>query len=138
MTTATQTTMLDKFRKVYADAVIPSSLDQAEWKAAMEVAYDERELRWMGEDRVSLADAAEMYACIENGYNEFQPNMLSDLNEAFADSDIEVTPARELSVTVYLHIPTELCKQVRIFVEQNFHADEVNWVKADTLQIWWD
>lgn len=130
MTTATTA---KSFAEAYADAVIPDMTD-AQWNEAEGV----RQLNWRGE-RMPLAQAAELYATIVDGYNEFQPNMLSDLLAEFPDRGIEVTPAREYSVGVYLHVPIgALRRQVRLFVEENFHADEVDWVESDTLHVWWD
>lgn len=146
----TQTANLVKFRKVYADAVVPISiLTQAEFNAAMEQAGPERELAWHGE-RMPLGEAAEQYAEIVDGYNDFKPNMLKDLAAAFPDNDIEVTPARESSVAVYLHIPTGR-QIVRAWIEQNLNADEVDFVTkfsclqdgevelvGEALRVWWD
>jgi len=136
---------LQKFKKVYADAClfdIPLESWTAEKeKAAQETAMQRRELTWKGE-RMPLAEAAKLYAEIP-GYNNFQPNMLSDLFNEFKDQGedrkIEATPAREMSVAVYLHVPLGLRRQVRVFVEKNFEADEVEWVApGDTLRVWWD
>lgn len=140
MQTATQTA---KFRKVYADAVIPFDLPEAEWKAAMIAAQAVRELEWKGE-RIPLVEAVELYALIP-GYNEFGPETLAKLQAEFPDAGIEATPARESSVVVYLHIPgKELGDEVCQFVTDNLEADEIDWEGnadgngGETLRIWWD
>ena len=74
------------------------------------------------------------------GYNEFQPYMIVHLGAVFADCDIEVTPAREFSVAVYLHVPNKpgLRRRVEAFVQTNFRADVVAWQDDGTLRVWWD
>jgi len=139
MTTATAS--LDKFRQVYADAVTTTYPVTNE-------AMKTRQLYWHGE-RIPLSEAAEAYALISQGYNEFKPNMLAKLLKAFPDG-IEVTPAREASVAVYLHLLT-LPRDVKLFVDKHFNADEVDVVDhftclqdgeveldGEALRIWWD
>ena len=79
-------------------------------------------------------------AQIDGGYNEFDPKVLAGLLQAFPTAGIEVTPAREASVAVYLHVPdaTGLQKQVEMFVRNCFRADEVSWRDEGTLRCWWD
>lgn len=127
--------IIERFRVVYADAVAPC-LTEAAWEEAAK----KRTLEWRSERRIPLQDAAVCYAQIVDGYNEFQPNMISDLHAAFADCGIEVTPAREYSVGVYLHVPDKpgLRKRVERFVRANFQADVVSWEDTGTLYIWWD
>ncbi len=145
MTTVT-TASLDKFRQVYADAVIRDMTDEQ-----CKVAVKERQLHWHGE-RITLAEAAEIYATICQGYNEFKPNMLKRLLVVCPDVGIEVTPAREGSVAVYLHIPTgRQQKSVEAWVKKMLNADEVDVVDhftclqdgeeeldGEALRIWWD
>jgi len=141
MTPATATASLEKFRQVYADAVTETQPTET----AMEI----RELEWHGQ-RMPLAEAAEAYATICDGYNKFEPYMLARLLEAFPDAGIEVTPAREFSVAVYLHIPTGK-EIVAAWVDQNLEADNVGFVThftclqdgeadlvGEALRIWWD
>ena len=152
MATTTMTPM-KQFCKVYADAVIPLDTPEDEWKAKQEAAEKERQLSWHGE-RMSLAEAAKLYAKI-HGYNDFEPNMIADLEAAFPDSGIEVTPARESSVAIYLHFPEDCTVgfevQIRAFIDEHWSADEVDIVAkftclqegepelvGEALRIWWD
>jgi len=146
MTTATAT-LKDKFRQVYADAVEGGYTDTE--------AYENRQLHWHG-PKVSLAEAAEAYALIYEGYNNFQPDALAKLLEEFPDAGIEVTPAREGSPAVYLHIPAgstlvTLTDRVKAFVAENLKADEIDIVTkfsclqegetelvGEALRVWWD
>lgn len=140
MTTAT-TTLIDKFRQVYADAV--------QGYTDTDATCEKRQLHWHG-PRVSLAEAAEVYALIYEGYNNFQPDMLAKLLAEFPDAGIEATPAREGSPAVYLHIP-DLAYPARAFVKTTFDADEVDIVThysclqdgetelvGEALRVWWD
>ena len=144
MTTTTKKT----FEQAYADAVIPDMT-----REQFEMASEERQLDWRGE-RMSLANAAKLYAKIRDGYNDFEPNMLAMLQGGFPHAGIEVTPAREGSVAVYLHIPkctaTDMRYMIRQYVEQHFKATEVDVVTefpclegetelvGEALRIWWD
>ena len=128
--------IIEKFRTVYADAVVEILTD-----AAWQEAAQKRTLEWKSDRRIPLQDAAACYAQIVDGYNEFQPSMIADLHAAFADCGIEVTPAREYSVGIYLHIPDkpDLRKRVERFVRANFQADLVSWQDSgETLHVWWD
>ena len=127
--------IIKEFKAVYADAVTECLTD-----AAWEEAAQERTLEWRSDRRISLQDAAICYASIVEGYNEFRPFMIAHLGAVFADCDIEVTPAREFSVAVYLHVPNKpgLRTRVEAFVQSNFRADVVSWQDDGTLRIWWD
>ena len=127
--------IIEEFRTVYADAVVECLTNEA-WEEAAQ----ERTLKWQSERRIPLQDAAVCYAQIVESYNEFQPSMIANLDAVFADCGIEVTPARELSVAVYLHVPDKpgLRKRVEGFVRANFQADLVSWQDSGTLHVWWD
>lgn len=124
-----------EFRTVYADAVTECLAD-----AAWEKAARERTLEWRSDSRIPLQDAAVCYASIVEGYNEFRPYMIAHLGAVFADCDIEVTPAREFSVAVYLHVPDKpgLRTRVEAFAQSNVQADVVSWQDDGTLRVWWD
>lgn len=143
MTTVTEKscgiTLTDKFCQVYADAV----------KNHTDKEGEKRQLHWHG-PKVSLAEAAKLYALIEDGYNNFEPDMLAKLLAEFPDGGIEVTPAREGSPVVYLHIP-DRSADPRPFIRVFFNADEVDIVDHFTclqegetelvgkaLRVWWD
>ena len=127
--------IIKEFKTVYADAVAPC-LTEAVWQ---EVAA-RRQLEWRSNRRIPLQDAALCYAAIVEGYNEFQPSMIAHLGAVFADRGIEVTPAREFSVAVYLHVPDKpgLRERVEEFVQANFQADVVSWQDGGTLRVGWD
>ena len=110
------------------------------WSSASPTRHGKRLPRRKSERRIPLQDAAVCYAQIVDGYNEFRPHMIVDLNAKFADCGIEVTPAREYSVGVYLHVPDKagLRKRVEGFVQANFQADLVKWQDDGTLHVWWD
>jgi len=124
-----------EFRITYADAVIPDMTD-AQWSKAAGV----RRLTWQSPHRVSLAEAVACYAQMESTYNAFDPELLHDLNAAFGTEGIQVTPAREYSVAVYLHVPntSDLRQRVETFVRERFNADDVGWTEPGTLRCWWD
>lgn len=127
--------VLREFRTVYADAVFANMTD-ADWP----VVSRKRRLTWRSAQRLSLADAARCYGQMVGSYNEFRPSLLSDLLKAFPNEGIEVTPAREYSVAVYLHIPDagDLRSRVESFAREHFLADEVDWEEPGTLRCWWD
>jgi len=129
-------TITDKFRKVYADAVISSALPADEWQTAQDAAMKIRELEWKG-DFIPLAEAAKLYGMIEDGYNEFLPDMFADLDKAFPSASIEVAPAREFSVAAYLTMPVDHRKAVVKYIRQHWNADDCEW-NGETLRIWWD
>ncbi len=126
MTTATSIT--DQFRTAYADALKHSTGTPDEMRR--------RNLNWQG-DRISLTEAAQMYALVP-GYNEYSGEMLGELLEAFPEAGIEVTPGRESSVVVYLHIKPDLKAEVLAWIVNNWSADEHDWENNGTLRVWWD
>lgn len=146
MTTTTATTVnREKFRQVYADAVIHKMTGEQQ-----QTASKLRQLQWHGE-RVPLAEAAEMYASICDGYNEFEADMLARLLKAYPDAGIEVTPAREYSVVIYLYIPTEQQQIIKTWIDVNLQPKEIDLVTnftclqdgeaeldGEALRIWWD
>jgi hypothetical protein len=127
--------VLRDFLVTYADVIAPNRTPER-WDLTERV----RRLTWKSKHRITLADAVWCYGQIAVGYNEFQPAMLTELHRAFPDEDIQVTPARELSVAIYLHVPNrnDLWKRIETFVNEHFNADEVKWVTSDTLRCWWD
>ncbi|KKL03904.1 hypothetical protein LCGC14_2621470 [marine sediment metagenome] len=143
MTTATEPNLV-KFRQVYADAVENDLSDETQYKT--------RSLYWHG-PRIPLAEAAELYAQIEDGYNEFEHDAIARLAAEFPDAGIEVTPAREGSVAIYLHIPADstVMERVWAFCSEKLAADEIDVVtkftclqdgetelEGEALRIWWD
>ncbi len=128
------TTTLNKFTQVYADAVVDSphvGLRSLESEAA----YRTRELNWRG-SRMPLNEAAKLYETIV--YEEFQPDMLTKLNDAFPDGGIEATPARVYSVCVFLHIPNKILDAVTAWIKKNWHANEIGLEDDGSLRVWWD
>lgn len=127
--------VLRDFREAYADAVTAWNSHE-EWEALAQ----RRRLTWMAPRRIPLSEAARCYAQIVGGYNAFRPNMIPQLSAKFPSDRIEVTPAREYSVAVYLHVPDDrgLRDRVETFVNNRFDADVVSWVDESTLRIWWD
>ncbi len=116
---------------VFADSCMPANWTEADWQEASKV----RQLRWRG-DRMTLAEAAKAFSEFTDGYNEFNYTLLEKLDAAFP-GEIEITPARESSVAVYLHIPDNLKERVEHFVAEHFSADEVDF-EDGLLRIWWD
>jgi hypothetical protein len=127
--------VMDEFRTTYADS-LDAHMSQAQWWRAEKV----RRLNWQSPHRIALADAVRCYVQIDGGYNEFDPTMIGDLHDAFRDDGIQVTPAREYSVAIYLHVPdvVGLRLRVELFVRTHFRADEVSWQDEGTLRCWWD
>lgn len=115
--------------------------------------YETEKMVWRSPLRLSLAEAIKCYGQMKETYNEFKPALLRRLLKAFPNHGIEVTPAREYSVAVYLHIPDVegLRARVREWIEKNWGADEVHWMaptsatglvfahsEGKTLRCWWD
>ena len=77
---------------------------------------------------------------MSHGYNLYRPHMIPILWGKFCRNKIEVTPAREYSVAIYLHVADRpgLRQRVEAFCNEHFEADIVEWVDEDTLHIWWD
>jgi len=127
--------VIEEFRTVYADAVAPCDTEAAWIEASAK-----RQLNWQAKYRITLNDAARCYAAIKEGYNAYQPNMIADLQKAFPDCGIEVTPAREYSVAIYLHVPDKdgLRQRVEKFIHDKFKADSISWQRDGALRVWWD
>jgi hypothetical protein len=127
--------VLREFRTTYADCMV-RRLTPAVWRRVAQ----KRRLQWKSDIRLSLPDAALCYGQMKTNYNLFEPRFIADLAEAFPDADITVTPAREYSVAVYLHVPdvADLRQRVEQFVNERFSADEVLWQTPETLLCWWD
>ncbi len=127
--------VMREFSEVYADAV-------NEWESAEEwKALDaRRRLTWKAARRIPLANASWAYAQMAHGYNLFRPFMIPHLYSAFHSAKIEVTPVREYSVGIHLHIPDApgLRQRVEAFANEHFEADIVTWLDDETLSIWWD
>lgn len=123
------------FRKTYADAVNADMTDE-QWQEAARV----RRLTWQSRHRLSLADAVKCYGQMAINYNEFHAGLIQALHCAFRCDGIEVTPAREYSVAVYLHVPAvgDLRQRVETFARERFNADNVGWTDEGTLRVWWD
>jgi len=124
----------DEFRRTYADAIDPINTESDRVQACRR-----RRLVWKSTERVSLKTAAAMYGAIA-GYNAFRPGMIESLHRAFPNENITVTPAREYSVAILLHIPdcNSLRERVEGFVRDRFMADEITWEAPETLRVWWD
>ena len=127
--------VMDDFRVAYADVVI-LDMTNAQFAEASRI----RQLTWTSPHRLSLADAVRCYDQMAINYNEFHPGLLRELNAAFGNDAIIVTPSREYSVAVYLHVPDagDLRQRVERFAHEHFNADEVYWTKPGTLRVWWD
>lgn len=126
-----------KFRKVYCD-----SLGQ-DFGTKMQDALNHRELTWRHDARVSLSEAAALYALIPK-YNYFRGEMVGNLLTSFPDAGIEVVPAREYSVAMYLHIPEEFRARVEQYIREQWGLDEMGWQAplvgdvTGLLRVWWD
>lgn len=123
------------FRNTYADAVI-ADMTHEQWQEAARI----RRLTWRSRHRLSLADAVKCYGQMAINYNEFDPDLLREFHAAFGADGILVTPAREYSVAVYLHVPYRdgLRERVESFAHERFNADDVGWTDSETLRCWWD
>ncbi len=128
------TELLHEFRTTYADA-LDSEMDPSEWTRLS----TKRRLVWRHSRRVSLELAARLYGELST-YNDFRPSMIRALHEAFVRDGITVTPGRDYSVVIYLHVPDRAALRERVegFVRDNLHADEISWEEDEMLRIWWD
>lgn len=126
---------MQRFRRAYADAVIPDMTD-AQFCEAVRV----RQLTWKCKYRLPLADAVECYDQMAGSYNEFHAGLVRALHCAFRDDGIQATPAREMSVAIYLHVPNtgDLRSRVASFCCEHFNADDVDWTEDGILRCWWD
>lgn len=125
----------EEFREAYADCMTQELTDEV-WEQVSRV----RKLEWKADQPISLADAVKCYGQMATSYNEFKPGVLKSLQKAFPDAGITVTPSREFSVAVYLHIPDApgLRQEVEAFITRRFRADTIEWEEDGTLHVWWD
>lgn len=139
---STEASRRQEFRKAFADCVIPDIVVGYAWDKAIQEALGIRSLQWKGE-QIPLAEAVDLFFNI-TAFEEFRPESFGRLQTEFCNLGIEVTPAREFSLTAYLHIPVldvgkqPLRKRVERLVRERFGADEVTWEKDESLRIWWD
>ena len=91
--------ILREFQVVYADAVNEWNSPE-EWEALAV----RRSLEWKACRRIPLANASWCYSLISE-YNEYRAHMIPHLWAMFHSDKIEVTPVREYSVGIYLHVP---------------------------------
>ncbi len=126
--------ILREFRITYADALDPEINDEAWARAAKK-----RRLVWRHPRQVSLETAAHLYGELAV-YNGFRPSMVKALHKAFAGKGITVTPGRDYSVVIYLHVPDRpgLRERVEGFVRADLHPDELSWEDDGALRLWWD
>jgi len=77
---------------------------------------------------VSASEGVFRQCLMSHGYNLYRPHMIPHLWSAFHRDKIEVTPAREYSVAIYLHVPDApgLRQRVEAFCNGHFNADVVN------------
>ena len=129
-----ETEILREFRTTYVDVLDPE-MSHEEWNRASK----KRRLVWRCPRQVSLDTAADLYGEL-SVYNGFHPSMVKELHKAFAGKGITVTPAREYSVAILLHVPNcrSLRERVMVFVRDNLNPDEVSWEEDGTLRLWWD
>ena len=127
--------IFQEFCTTYADCMTPDVTDE-QWDQVSKI----RKLEWKADRPISLADAAKCYGQMAINYNEFRANMIQRLHKAFPDAGILATPAREMSVALYLHIPDApgLRQAVEAFVSRGFKADTIEWEEDGTLYCWWD
>ncbi len=109
--------ILREFRITYADALDPEINDE-EWTRASK----KRRLVWRHPRQVSLETAAHLYGELAI-YNGFRPSMVHALRKAFAKEGITVTPARDYSVVVFLHVPDRQALRKRV---EGFGAEKVS------------
>lgn len=126
--------VLGEFRRTYADALDPE-MSHDEWTRASK----KRRLVWRHPRQVSLETAAHLYGELAV-YNEFRPSMVMALHKAFAGEGITVTPGRDYSVVIFLHMPDRKALRERLegFVRGKLHPDELSWEDDGTLRLWWD
>ena len=128
------TKLLREFRTTYADALEPEMTNE-QWDRASR----RRRLVWRHPRQVSLGLAARLYGILAV-YNEFRPGMIKALQMAFARDGITVTPGRDYSVVIFLHVPNRAALRERVegFVRDNLNTDELSWEKDGELRLWWD
>ena len=127
--------IMEEFRRAYADCMIADMSDE-DWREAVQV----RQLTWKASHDLPLAAAVRCFDQMACNYNEFEPAMIAELARAFPDAGITLTPAREYSVAIYVHVPNArgLRQRVQRFAAEHFHADEISWENEETLRCWWD
>ncbi len=115
--------VMKEFSEAYSDAVNDWTSPE-EWTAL----DARRQLTWVASRRIPLSNASWLYSLMSHGYNLYRPHMIPHLWSAFHRDKIEVTPAREYSVAIYLHVPDApgLRQRVEAFCNGHFNADVVN------------
>jgi hypothetical protein len=99
------------------------------------VAAETRSLQWRSSKWLKPAEWAAQMKAICPEYNNFHAGKVGAWLSKF--SGVEVQPAREYSVCIYLKGDPDELSQIETQAKR-FRADEVNMQDDGTLRLWWD
>jgi hypothetical protein len=114
--------------KAYCDASPNLDLDE-------DVANEQRMLDWRSTEWLSVQDAVMKFRAYCPEYNEFTAERLKALNTL--GKDVQVQPARENSVCVYLK-GNDVSYASVDGIAQLLFCDEVGEEPDGTIRVWWD
>lgn len=95
-----------------------------------------RNLEWRCSRWMSPGECGAQFAAICPEYNQFHASKVCAWLSQFPG--VEVQPAREHSVTLYLKGKPEELAQIEHQARGLIHADEVDMQMDGTLRLWWD
>lgn len=116
----------EPMEKVYCDASPNLDLDD-------DVAYEQRSLDWRDTNWYSLQEAIMKFQAYCPQYNEFVCENLGVLGTL--GNDIEIQPARENSVCIYVKGATYEAVDA---LSDKLMCDEVGEEPDGTIRVWWD
>ena len=100
------------------------------------VGVDVRSLQWRSSKWMKPAEWAEQMKTICPEYNAFHAGKVGAFLSRF--NGVELQPAREYSVCVYLKGDSAELSQIETQAKRAMHASEVDMQEDGTLRLWWD
>jgi len=94
-----------------------------------------RSLQWRSSRWMKAADWGQQMKMICPEYNGFHAGKVGTWLSHF---DVEVQPAREHSVCIYIKGAPESLATIENMAKRAVHADEVDLQDDGTLRLWWD
>ena len=101
------------------------------------VAVELRDLKYRSSKWMPPAEYIAQMKVICPGYNEFTVRRLAKLILAPEAAGIQLQPAREYSVCIYIKGPPEALTWLQANAQPIALADEVH-LQGDELRLWWD
>ena len=97
-----------------------------------------RNLKWRSSQWMSPQDWIAQMKVVCPSYNEFKPSRVAKLLLDPNAKGIEVQPAREGSVCVYIKGEPEILDWIKVYSDTIAKADEAHIQGDGTLRLWWD